>query len=357
MEYPKFKVCCRCFTFNQAKYITDTMNGFTMQQTTFPFVCTIVDDASTDGEQEVIKQYVEDNFDFSEGSAAFNKETDYAFITYAQHKTNKNCYFAVLYLKENHYSQRKPKMSYLSEWRDICDYEAMCEGDDYWIEPMKIQKQVEFLEEHSDYIMCFTDFNIYYQNNNIMDCSLLKNQPQKFPHKFTMREWIFGKKYVGPMTWMYKTKEVENFPKISTPDGTFVWFAYFLNKGKIHCLLDFTSAVYRYCDSGITHSKDIMSIYRRSIELLKCQEQLLKLYIPNDYDQLSKELRTEWSNQNIHLPFFVKDTYGLSIIKSHFSHLKFINIFLYVCYILFPSVVHYLYNIHLRNKGIICGVL
>ena len=47
MEYPKFKVCCRCFTFNQAKYITDAMNGFTMQQTSFPFICTIVDDAST----------------------------------------------------------------------------------------------------------------------------------------------------------------------------------------------------------------------------------------------------------------------------------------------------------------------
>ena len=65
MEYPKFKVCCMCFTFNQAKYITDAMNGFTMQQTSFPFVCTIVDDASTDGEQEVIKQYVDENFDFS----------------------------------------------------------------------------------------------------------------------------------------------------------------------------------------------------------------------------------------------------------------------------------------------------
>ena len=98
MEYPKFKVCCRCFAFNQAKYITDAMNGFTMQQTQFPFVCTIVDDASNDGEQEVIKKYVEENFDFSEGSDAYHKETDYAFITYAQHKTNKNCYFAVLYL-------------------------------------------------------------------------------------------------------------------------------------------------------------------------------------------------------------------------------------------------------------------
>ena len=118
MEYPKFKVTVSCMTYNQSKYITDAMNGFTMQQTDFPFVCTIVDDASTDGEQEVIRKYVEENFDFSEGSAAYSKETDYAFITYAQHKTNKNCYFAVLYLKENHYSQKKDKSPYLKEWRD-----------------------------------------------------------------------------------------------------------------------------------------------------------------------------------------------------------------------------------------------
>lgn len=119
MDYPKFKVTVSCMTYNQSKYITDAMNGFTMQQTSFPFVCTIVDDASTDDEQEVIRKYVEDNFDFSEGSVAYHKETDYANITYAQHKANKNCYFAVLYLKENHYSQSKDKMGYLSEWRDI----------------------------------------------------------------------------------------------------------------------------------------------------------------------------------------------------------------------------------------------
>ena len=54
MNYPNFKVCVRCFTFNQANYIEDAMNGFTMQQTDFPFVCCIVDDASTDEEQRVI---------------------------------------------------------------------------------------------------------------------------------------------------------------------------------------------------------------------------------------------------------------------------------------------------------------
>ena len=53
-ENTKFKVSVHCLTYNQADYITDAMDGFTMQQTNFPFVCCIVDDASTDGEQKVI---------------------------------------------------------------------------------------------------------------------------------------------------------------------------------------------------------------------------------------------------------------------------------------------------------------
>lgn len=143
------------------------MNGFTMQQTSFPFVCCIVDDASTDGEQDVIRKYVEENFDFSEGSVAYHKETDYAHITYAQHKTNKNCYFAVLYLKKNHKSQRKPKMDYLNEWRDMCEYEALCEGDDYWIVPDKLEKQVCILAEHEDYTMCTSDAIIQSKSGNL----------------------------------------------------------------------------------------------------------------------------------------------------------------------------------------------
>ena len=58
-----FFVRVTCMTYNQSTYITDAMNGFCMQQTNFPFVCTIMDDASTDGEQNVIKQYFRENFE------------------------------------------------------------------------------------------------------------------------------------------------------------------------------------------------------------------------------------------------------------------------------------------------------
>ena len=85
-----YKVSVTCMTFNQSKYIRDAMDGFCMQETDFPFVCTIVDDASTDGEQGVLKKYLHDNFVFTVNSVAYKKETDYAHISFAQHKTNKN---------------------------------------------------------------------------------------------------------------------------------------------------------------------------------------------------------------------------------------------------------------------------
>ena len=84
-----------CMTFNHAPYIVDAMNGFTMQNTDFPFVCAIVDDASTDGEQEVIKNYLNEHFDLEDKVVARHEETDDYVLTFARHKTNLNCYFAV----------------------------------------------------------------------------------------------------------------------------------------------------------------------------------------------------------------------------------------------------------------------
>lgn len=149
IEPTNFVVRVSCMTYNHASFIIDAMNGFVMQVTKFPFVCTIVDDASTDGEQKVIREYVIENFDIMDYSVSYDKVTDYGHVTFAQHKTNKNCFFAVICLKENHYSQRKSKDSYLTEWMDT-KYIALCEGDDYWTDPLKLQKQVGFMDEHED---------------------------------------------------------------------------------------------------------------------------------------------------------------------------------------------------------------
>lgn len=169
MSNSKFKVSVRCFTYNQAEYITDTMNGFCMQKTNFPYICMIVDDASTDGEQEVIKDYVNKNFLVSDTAVAYTKETDYAQIIYAQHKDNSKCFFVVLFLRKNHYSQHKPKMPYLKEWRDGMEYEAMCEGDDYWIDPYKLQKQIDIMEANPDCMLTFHAIREIYMQNHSLD--------------------------------------------------------------------------------------------------------------------------------------------------------------------------------------------
>lgn len=357
MNTQNFLVDVRCFTFNQSGYITDTMNGFCMQKTNFPFICCIVDDASTDGEQEVIEKYLEDNFDLSKESGFYKEETDYGYITYARHKTNENCFFYVILLKENHYSNpeiKEKRMSYISHWQCLCKYEAMCEGDDYWIDSSKLQKQTDFLENNSDYIMCFTNFNMYYQNSDKMYQSVLINQPEKYPHEFSIGQWIMAKAYVGPMSWMYKTSCIYEIPELGGPDGTFVWFAYFLATSKVKCLIDKTTAVYRINDGSVTHLKRVSDIYKRTVGLFKIQLRLIELYI-SDYEQgeFKERLYLDYASQNMKYIYLCNDKFGLSIIDIVKDNFPFRKKVLYYAYQLIPNIMSCLYSQYLKSKGIL----
>lgn len=158
----KYKVCNRCFTYNQAPFIVATMEGFVMQETSFPVYSIIMDDASTDGEPEVILRYIDDNFE----KPYRTEETDDYFLKCARHRTNKNCIFIVVLLKYNHYSIRKNKFKYISEWFDNAEYHSVCEGDDYWTVCNKLQTQVEFLDKHSNYSMHCTNAMVINRNGD-----------------------------------------------------------------------------------------------------------------------------------------------------------------------------------------------
>ena len=152
-----FLVSVLCRTYNQSQYITDTLDGFVMQQTTFPFVAVIIDDVSTDGEKEVINDYIARNFICSVESVFRQWETDDAHWTYARHSENPKCYFVVVYLKKNLHHEEEKKEALVKDWTNT-KYVSLCEGDDYWTDPLKLQKQVGFLETHEDYTMCCTGF-------------------------------------------------------------------------------------------------------------------------------------------------------------------------------------------------------
>lgn len=148
MDYKVLVLCC---TYNQSNYIEDSLRGFAIQKTDFPFVCLVLDDASTDGEQDVIRDFLSREGDTT---AAISYEIDESEVIKISHKSNKNCTFAVYFLKKNLYGTDK-KESLIEEWRKNCKYEAFCEGDDYWTDSLKLQKQVTFMETHSDYSICF----------------------------------------------------------------------------------------------------------------------------------------------------------------------------------------------------------
>lgn len=128
-----------CVTYNHEKYISDAIEGFLMQKTTFPVEILIHDDASTDGTADIVRSY----------------EYKYPRI------------IRPLYQKKNQYSELGCQGLWeIQRRRHKGKYVAFCEGDDYWTDPYKLQKQVIFLETNPDYGMIHTDYNEYNVKNN-----------------------------------------------------------------------------------------------------------------------------------------------------------------------------------------------
>lgn len=169
----KYEVLVKCMTYNQSIYILDALNGFAMQRTDFPFVCVVMDDASTDGEPEVIRGFLEQ--ECAMDSAEYSEIED-ANIVIVPHKTNVNCTFAVYFLKRNlFYTDKKGPMQ--APWREKCRYEALCEGDDYWIDPEKLQKQVDLLNSRPDLSLCFHTVKVLDTDGQIKDDMITRDVP------------------------------------------------------------------------------------------------------------------------------------------------------------------------------------
>lgn len=117
---PLISICC--VTYNHKPYIRDAIEGFLMQKTNSPFEIIIHDDASTDGTTDIVKEYAKKHPDLI--VSILQKENQYS----------KGIKIASTYV----FPKAKGK------------YIALCEGDDYWTDPLKLQKQIDFMEKHSE---------------------------------------------------------------------------------------------------------------------------------------------------------------------------------------------------------------
>ena len=267
INYPapkqEYKVLVRCFTFNQSKYIEETLNGFAMQQTNFPFACLVMDDASTDGEQEVIKAWIERECDMSRAETI---EISTSIVIVVPHKTNASCTFALYLLKQNLYYNDDKKMDYVYPWREVSRYEAICEGDDWWTDSTKLQKQVDFLDAHPEYLMCSTS----YSSVRMKDGYINKGGEPGSGRDITFRQ-LMKKNTVGTLTVMYRLDVFVKYqnevlslrPKFMMGDLP-LWL-YIASQGKIR-ELPFDMANYRVLERSASHYDDFDRQYKFFIE-------------------------------------------------------------------------------------------
>lgn len=126
MEHSAPLVSIVCDTYNHAPYIRDALDGFLMQKTDFPFEIIVHDDASTDGTADIVREY----------------------------EAARPGLFRCVYRAENMYSKDPKILEHYVFPLARGKYVAICEGDDFWTRPDKLQKQISYMESHPDCTLC-----------------------------------------------------------------------------------------------------------------------------------------------------------------------------------------------------------
>lgn len=282
MNQPEVTILCT--TFNHAPYIKKTIESFLNQQTTFEFEIIIHDDASTDGTREILKQYE-------------NEYSDKIRVIYEEINQFDN-------LPRGGYFQG------LMEPLARGKYIALCEGDDYWIDKQKIQKQYDFLESQAKYVCCGAA-SLVVSSDNPKD-AFGKITCGTEPGDISTENIISGKMFQTATVFYRKGLGEDyaadwNIPKIV---GDFPWLVYLSLNGKVHYSPDFLAA-YRVSENGSYSSETNRDkLFHRNLELIELCDALDAL--------------TEYKYRNLFLKRKIGYAYKAGIFKgfSFFSKTK-----------------------------------
>ncbi len=248
MSKPLVSILCICY--NQEEYIRETLDGFIMQETDFPFEVIVHDDASTDSTSKIVKEYA--------------KKYPDKIVPWIE--------------KENQFS--KNNSGFVTEMyrRAKGKYVIPCEGDDYWTDKEKLQLQVDFLEKHPDYNICFHPAKIIYESGDQPDGQL----PSKdFGTNFTLAKLLKGN-YIFTNTALYRKQKYDVLPDGVLP---FDWYMHLFHarNGNIG-YIDRVMSVYRRHEGGIwwESGTNINSIWHKhGLAHFKMYVDTLKLFDGN----------------------------------------------------------------------------
>ena len=248
-----------CITYNHEKYLTKTFESMLAQKTNFEYEIIVHDDASTDLSQKIIKEYKE--------------KYPKIFVTILQ--------------KENQYSKGINFMSKYIFPKVKGKYIAVCEGDDYWIDEEKLQKQFDLMENNQNCSLCIhAGLKIDAKTNNVIEEIRLASSDKYF----SFNDAINGLGSKAPTnSFFYRVSYVKNIqyyrdklPKTSV--GDYILAVILSLYGNIY-YIDEIMSVYRYGVDGswTTRMNNSVTSYieflNKNINMLT----VLKTIIPNQY--------------------------------------------------------------------------
>lgn len=262
-------VSIQCTVYNHEPYLRQCLDGFVMQQTNFPFEAIVHDDASTDGSAAIIREYAEKYPDI----------------------------IKPIYEIENQYSKRDSSLIRIMNEAMHPDtkYVAICEGDDYWIDPLKLQKQVDFLEMNPSYSMVYTK---YIEDHN----GTIKNGSWNLLEGNCIKPYLLREGYIPTASVMYRAnfKFDYDYRKMNFPLGDAPLWIQLMHDSPIKLLPDYTTA-YRILDESASHSRKYINRLIFDIGALRCRKFFADKY---GYIDISRILEKKIKTNNLVLELY-----------------------------------------------------
>ena len=297
-----------CLTYNHAPYIRQCLDGFMMQKTTFQFEVLIHDDASTDGTTNIIREY----------------ESKYP----SQIKP--------IYEDHNQWVLGRKGSAIFNFPRAQGKYIAMCEGDDYWTDPYKLQKQVDFLESHPDYTLCFHNAIEHWEKGENEDSLFVKGvtNSRDYTGYEILEIWtiptasvVFKKSVIDSDLYQKAVRE----PRFLF--GDIVLFLTNAEFGKLHYINE-TMSVYRRQENGMVftfnydHQKKMPDHYQAIISIFG--EKYTRILSPKFFSYLYFRLCLESKQRKFYkwsISYFVQSFFkspsGFYLAFKQYLKLKF----------------------------------
>ncbi len=215
-------------TFNHGKFIEQMLEGALMQKTNFEFDIIIGDDSSTDSNALIINKYAQK---YPNKIKAFLHPINLGPTEPRELGGKNNVGFL--------FSQSKS------------EYIALCEGDDFWTDPLKLQKQVDFLDNNHDYSICHHQLEVFYEDNSSSHLFNPDNQHDTSTIKDLLKDKTW---FLGTASTVFRNVFTNGMPDWwwKTASGDLGIFIEVARYGKIKYISE-TMGVYRKHRGGMTN--------------------------------------------------------------------------------------------------------